>query len=323
MTDTLLDAMAFSKKHKLKMATLREYAKRGMPHRKGKGEVFFYPEREALEWIAANRPQFPPRHRPDAHYVTSSWITKLLGLSTGTITAWVRKYSCPARHTNGDNSALDIVYFEPLEFLNWFRQHEQNNRNQGGKERRREQLELLETAIAEHMSIHPEPAAQTAAETNTETISETITDMIPEVKKVTDVLKAQLKDYDLCRRFAEGDEVQVVPCNGRSNGIPNEQMYTSGKVLRNEDSVGMVLCELNAMPCHIPASNLRLLRAVEDIPKYGIIERDCAFFITHKGVREACAWFAYGTPTLRTREDAQTMAELALELIAEKEVRNG
>lgn len=127
-----------------------------------------------------------------------------------------------------------------------------------------------------------------------------------------------VKEYDPARIFKEGDEVKVTLCNGRGNGIPAEIMFACGVCRKNEDAVGMVAVEICGKVFQVPACNLLLLRAVEDIPVYAIMTDGNGFYVTSKGIKEACGAFWYGGATGKTKEEAEASAELYLDMIKEK-----
>lgn len=129
---------------------------------------------------------------------------------------------------------------------------------------------------------------------------------------------APVKEYDPARIFREGDEVKITLCNGRGNGIPTELMFAVGVCRKNEDAVGMVAVEACGRVEQIPACNLMLIRAVEDIPVYAIKAEGNGFYVTSKGVKEACGAFWYGGLTGKTKDEAESAAELYLEMIQEK-----
>lgn len=130
-------------------------------------------------------------------------------------------------------------------------------------------------------------------------------------------IKPQFKKYDPCRNFVERDQVQIVLCNGRLNGIPQNLLYLTGNVIKNENSVGIVICSIGGNPEQIPASNLRLLRAAEDTPIFGIMHTGYTFYITAKKEADAVAFVSYSADSPLNKLQAQELAELTLQTINE------
>lgn len=124
------------------------------------------------------------------------------------------------------------------------------------------------------------------------------------------------KHYSPDRLYVEGDEVEIRLCCGRMNGIPLSYIDRLAIVTKNENSYGTAYVKPRQggeQQIQVPVCNLRLIRAVEDIPRYCILNADNGFYVTTKGVKEAVCAFWYGEDTKQTREDAQAAAELQLE----------
>lgn len=177
-------------------------------------------------------------------------------------------------------------------------------------------------------AFHADPLVQNALNNLDTQITET-TNTMKNTKNntttpATTELKPQHKTYDPCRTYQERDQIQVTLCNGRLNGIPQHLLYLTGTVLKNENSVGIVLCSISGNPEQIPASNLRLLRAAEDIPTYAILHTGYTYYVTPKTEQEAIAFISY-TPSPDspiTRKQAEELAELILQTANENTNQN-
>lgn len=328
----------FFARHGVKPHTLRVYASKGMPCRKEKFDHISYPEEECLAWIANFRKEKHANNRPVApsHCLTIQWLSDTLQTDASTIIKWLDKHNAPGKVITAKNGETrTCIYFEPKPFLEWFRKFASLHAKHSHATGRNLKLSVLEKAIPAFMAAHPAPDAdstlpdfdsdpliQQAMQDFTETAPQTTkTDMtIPATSATLPAteLRPQLKAYDPCRTYQEGDDVQVVLCNGRANGIAANLMYLRGTVLRNENAVGMVLCKLNDNPEQIPASNLRLLRAVEDIPKFAVLHSGHTFYLTPKTEKEAVAYVSYAPESPLTEQDACDIIELALAAVKEK-----
>lgn len=290
---------------------MRNYIKFGMPHRVEKGGHISYPEQECLNWIATRRQAHPPAHqariKPPKGTVTVEWLCQNCQTSKQTIRHWITESNAPEHHTSPGNPSQDLIYFYPAELHEWMQRYVKNAHSATQAECRQRWLTALESAF-------PELIENTNKTETTPTMTNTHTQKPAE----PNAIKPQLKNYDPCRTYQTGDEIQVVLCNGRSNGIAASLMLLTGTVLKNENAVGIVLCSVNGNPEQIPASNLRLLRAVEDIPQYAILETSHTYFITPKKEAEAIGYVSYGADSPFSREAARDLAELILETAKEK-----
>lgn len=289
---------------------MRNYIKFGMPNRVEKGGHISYPEQECLEWIANRRQARPPAHqariKPPKGTVTTEWICRTCQIGAHVVRHWALEQGAPAHHTCQGSPHQDLLYFHPNELLDWMRQQITTARTKNDADNRQRWLTALESAFPQFKTPNQTENTPTMANTPTEKPAE------------TNAIKPQFKNYDPCRTYQTGDEIQVVLCNGRSNGIAASLMLLTGTVLKNENAVGIVLCSVNGNPEQIPASNLRLLRAIEDIPQYAVFHKDDTYFVTPKTEREAIAMFYHGKNSPLTVEDARNLAELTLESIKEK-----
>ena len=93
------------------------------------------------------------------------------------------------------------------------------------------------------------------------------------------------RKYDLSRPYCTGDEVYVCKCYGRANGLPESILDTIARVERDEDNVGTVKIASALLPEPIiaPVCNLKLIRAIEDIPQFAIFSQNNGYYITTKG----------------------------------------
>ena len=348
---TYLTPDQFSAKHKITPQTLRCYIKRGMPCRKERYGKISYPEQECLDWISNHRKTETTPPRPlvasleNKGYITSVWLQKKCDISLSTICCWVTRYGAPAiRKDNSICSPGSPLYFHPMEFLTWFRLYERAKSGTKCHNTRTQILNILEKEIPEFITNHTTeqnhnttplitqalttPSQQLEAPTKQTTTTEvttntTVTTMSakPTTTRTTatDSLKPQHRKYDPCRTYQTGDEIQVTLCNGRTNGIATNLLLATGTVLKNENAVGIVLCSIAGNPEQIPASNLRLLRAVEDIPQYAILHTGHTLYITPKSEKEAIFYITHHPSSPLTLEKARTIAELALSEIKESE----
>ena len=127
------------------------------------------------------------------------------------------------------------------------------------------------------------------------------------------------RKYDLSRPYCTGDEVYVCKCYGRANGLPESILDTIARVERDEDNVGTVKIASALLPEPIiaPVCNLKLIRAIEDIPQFAIFSQNNGYYITTKGLDEAVGAVWYGGKTGVLQKDANALAELMLEFIKE------
>lgn len=309
---TYLKPSQFKHRYGINPNTMRNYIKFGMPNRVEKGGHISYPEQECLEWIANRRQAHPPAHqariKPPKGTVTVEWLCQNCQTSKQTIRHWITESNAPEHHTSPGNLSQDLIYFYPAELHEWMQRYVKNAHSATQAECRQRWLTALEAAFPELIE-----------NTNKTETTPTMTNNTPTQKPAeTNAIKPQFKNYDPCRTYQTGDEIQVVLCNGRSNGIAASLMLLTGTVLKNENAVGIVLCSVNGNPEQIPASNLRLLRAIEDIPQYAVFHKDDTYFVTPKTEREAIAMFYHGKNSPLTVEDARNLAELTLESIKEK-----
>lgn len=132
------------------------------------------------------------------------------------------------------------------------------------------------------------------------------------------------KKYAAERPYYTGDEAVVRKCYGRTNGLPEILIDTIVRVERDEDNVGTVkiASALLDAPIIVPVCNLQLVRAIEDIPQYGIYTQNNGLYITSKGMDEAVAAVWYGGKTGIIMKDAQALAELMLDFIRENQPAN-
>jgi hypothetical protein len=130
-----------------------------------------------------------------------------------------------------------------------------------------------------------------------------------------------IKKYPPERFYIVGDECAVRLCCGRSNGVTDTIMNTCVRVSKSEDSMGIVYVESQLLqdPVAVPACNLQLIRAVEDIPRYAIATQGNGYYITCKGMAEAVAATWFGGKTGVLREDALAAAELILSYIQDNQ----
>lgn len=163
-------------------------------------------------------------------------------------------------------------------------------------------INILEQYISTYKQTHTMPKIETTEKPNT---------------PKTTVQPKPFKQYPADRRMLTGDSVWTQLFFGRSNGLTSEQLNRAAIVTKDEDNFGCVLVRFDKEEnVHsIPVCNLKLIRAVEDIPVLSIIADQYAFYITTKGVSEAVAAFWYGGKTGRLREDARALAELNLDLL--------
>lgn len=306
----------FQHRYGITPQTMRNYIKFGMPHRIEKGGHISYPEQECLDWIATRRQAHPPAHlsriKPPKGTVTIERICQICQTSKPTIRHWIIESNAPEHHTSPGNPSQDLIYFYPAELHEWMQRYVKNAYSATQADCRQRWLTALEAAF-------PELTKTNNNQTETTTTPETTMQNTPTQKPAEpNAIKPQLKNYDPCRTYQTGDEIQVVLCNGRSNGIAASLMLLTGTVLKNENAVGIVLCSVNGNPEQIPASNLRLLRAVEDIPRFAILHKSDTFFVSAKSEQDAVAMFYHGSESPLTVDDARNLAELTLETIKEK-----
>lgn len=311
--NTYLKPSQFQHRHGIQPQTLRNYIKLGMPHRMEKGGHISYPEQECLDWIAKRRQsnlQTPPsRVKPPQGTLTIDWICRTCQTVNPTVRGWITKYGAPAYHTCPETPPLDVIYFYPTELLDWMRQYVTQTNKSSHEAGRHRWLTALEAALPQAIETNTNQTETTPTMANTPTQN---------TAAEPTALKKQFKNYDPCRTYQTGDEIQVVLCNGRSNGIAASLMLLTGTVLKNENAVGIVLCSVNGNPEQIPASNLRLIRAVEDIPRYAILETGHTYYITPKKETESIAFVSYGADSPFSHEAARDLAELILETAKEK-----
>lgn len=313
---TYLKPSQFQHRYGITPQTMRNYIKFGMPHRIEKGGHISYPEQECLDWIATRRQAHPPAHqsriKPPKEAVTIEWICRTCQTAVPTIRGWITDSGAPAHHTCRGSASQDVIYFYPAELLDWMRKYVKQTIKPSLEVTRLRWLTALEAAF-------PELTNNNNNQTETTTTPETTMQNTPtQNTTVPTAIKKQFRNYDPCRTYQTGDEIQVVLCNGRSNGIAASLMLLTGTVLKNENAVGIVLCSVNGNPEQIPASNLRLLRAIEDIPQYAIIHKQDTFFISAKTEDDSIFFIHHGKNSPLSSEDARQLAELTLETIKEK-----